>query len=234
MTNTHRSRDMLGRENLTSVSEARRLLLSSLDNTFINSETVSLPDALDRVTAEEIIAPEDLPSSDRSTMDGYAVIATDTFGASQSLPAYLNVIGEVLMGQVPAISVSRGNCAKIPTGGSVPEGADAVQMLEHTVTVDETMIEIVKDIGSGTNIIRRGDDIKNGQIAIPAGRKLRPQDLGLLAGLGITRIPVTRKVRVGIISTGDEIVDYNQPAPEGKARNINSITLAASAARLWY
>ena len=223
---------MLGREKLTSVSDAQRLLLSRLESVTNGSETVSLTDALDRITAEEIISPEDLPSSDRSTMDGYAVISADTFGASQSLPAYLSVTGEVVMGIISEGVITRGTCMRIPTGGSIPKGADAVQMLEHTVAIDETMIEVVKDIGSGTNIIRKGDDIKIGQTAVPAGRKLRPQDLGLLAGLGITSVLVRKKIRVGIISTGDEIVDWNAPAPAGKVRNINSITLAASARRV--
>jgi len=222
-------RDMLGREELTSAAKARTILLSSLINRSLQTETVDLPDALGRVTAEDIIAPEDLPPCDRSTMDGYAVISSDTYGASQSLPGYLNITGEVLMGTPPTGAVSRGSCFKIPTGGLMPQGADAVLMFEHTVPVDETMIEIVKDIGTGSNVIKKGDDITKATIALQKNSRIRPQDLGLLAGLGISCVRVFKKVTVGIISTGDEIIDYREPLHLGKIRNINSITLGGFA-----
>jgi molybdopterin molybdotransferase len=224
-------RDMLGREGLTPVSEAQTILLDHLTPVVLASETVPLAEGLDRITSEDIIAPENLPPCDRSTMDGFAVIAADTFGASQSLPAYLNVVGEVFMGDEPDGKVSRGSCYKIPTGGVMPKGADAVVMFEHTVPIDEKMIELVKGVGSGSNIIRQGDDIRQGQRALSAGRLLRPQDLGLLAGLGISTVAVYRKISVGIISTGDEIVDYTKlPAP-GEIRNINTVTISSQAKR---
>lgn len=133
------------------------------------------------------------------------------------------------MGAVPGTTVNRGNCMKIPTGGILPEGADAVMMFEHTVPIDDQMIEIVKDIGSGSNVIRKGDDISIDDLALARHSLLRPQELGLLAGLGISEIPVFKKVKVGIISTGDEIIEFTQPLLPGKVRNINSITLGSSA-----
>ena len=220
---------MLGREELTPVHAARSVLFSYLAAIERESETVPLASALGRVAAEDINAPENLPPCDRSTMDGYAVISADTFGASQTMPAYLNVIGEVFMGAVPGTTVNRGNCMKIPTGGILPEGADAVMMFEHTVPIDDQMIEIVKDIGSGSNVIRKGDDISIDDLALARHSLLRPQELGLLAGLGISEIPVFKKVKVGIISTGDEIIEFTQPLLPGKVRNINSITLGSSA-----
>lgn len=220
---------MLGREELTPVHAARSVLFSYLAAIERESETVPLASALGRVAAEDIKAPENLPPCDRSTMDGYAVISADTFGASQTMPAYLNVIGEVFMGAVPGTTVNRGNCMKIPTGGILPEGADAVMMFEHTVPIDDQMIEIVKDIGSGSNVIRKGDDISIDDLALARHSLLRPQELGLLAGLGISEIPVFKKVKVGIISTGDEIIEFTQPLLPGKVRNINSITLGSSA-----
>ncbi len=220
---------MLGREELTPVHAARSVLFSYLAAIERESETVPLASALGRVAAEDIKAPENLPPCDRSTMDGYAVISADTFGASQTMPAYLNVIGEVFMGAVPGTTVNRGNCMKIPTGGILPEGADAVMMFEHTVPIDDQMIEIVKDIGSGSNVIRKGDDISIDDLALAKHSPLRPQELGLLAGLGISEIPVFKKVKVGIISTGDEIIEFTQPLLPGKVRNINSITLGSSA-----
>ena len=205
------------------------VLLSYLDSLEGEIETVPINEALGRITAQDINAPEHLPPYDRSTMDGYAVISSDTFGASQSMPSYLNVTGEVMMGEVPDLSLTSGNCIKIPTGGILPDGADAVMMFEHTVPIDELMIEIVKGIGSGSNVIRKGDDISIGDLAVTKHTRLRSQDLGLLAGLGITEVSVFKKIRVGILSTGDEIIDHSQPLLPGKIRNINSITLGSSA-----
>ncbi len=218
---------MLGRDRLILVAAARSLLLSKLQTIKTGTETRSLAEALDRVTANDISAPEDLPPSDRSTMDGFAVIAADTFGASQSMPAYVNITGEVQMGILPTGTVNRGTCYRIPTGGIVPDGSDAVVMFEHTVPVDEQMIEIVKPAGSGSNIIRKGEDIARGSQALPSGWRLRPSDLGLLAGLGIIEVEVFRQLSVGIVSTGDEIIDHRQPLTPGKIRNINAVTAGA-------
>ena len=221
------TKDMLGRDELTSVPVASSILLTHLQTITRKTEVVPLVDALNRICARDIRSPEDLPPCDRSTMDGYAVVSSDTFGASQSMPAYLNVIGEVSMGSVPEITITRGNCVKIPTGGILPDGADAVMMFEHTVAIDDTMIEIVKDVGSGANVIRRGDDIREKDLAVAAHKRLLPQDLGLLAGLGIANLHVFEQISVGIISTGDEIIEYTQPLSPGKIRNINSITIGS-------
>ena len=164
-------------------------------------------------------------------MDGYAVRAADTFGASESLPCYLQITGEVQMGAAPDGEVKKGCCYKIPTGGLLPAGADGVVMLEHSVPVDETMIEIVKGVGSGTNLIQKGEDIAAGRQALPGGQLLRPQDIGLLAGLGIAEVKVTEKVRVGILSTGDEIIDHTASPEPGQIRNINTLALAGHVQR---
>jgi molybdopterin molybdotransferase len=135
------------------------------------------------------------------------------------------------MGEMPSGTVASGCCFRIATGGFLPSGADAVIMLEHTVPVDESMIEVVKSGGSGTNIIDTGEDIRENEIALSSGQLLRPQDLGLLAGLGVDRLEVFKKVRVGILSTGDEIVPHTEPLEPGKIRNINSIAIAGLARR---
>lgn len=227
MTDSGTPLDMLGRGRLTQVAEAQSLLLSHIEGITTSSESLSLERALDRICAHDLIAKENLPPADRSTMDGFAVVAADTFGTSQSMPGYLDIKGEVTMGEIPEGSVSRGNCFKIPTGGVLPEGADAVVMHEHTIPVDHGMIEIIKPVGSGSNVIRTGDDIRHGSIAIEKGSQLRPQDLGLLAGLGISEIEVFKPVRVGLLSTGDEIVDYRESAGPGKIRDINSLVLTS-------
>ncbi len=231
MVETKRTKDMLGRSGLMPVDEAADILLSHLKNIRTATTRIPLVEAFDRVLAESILSPEDLPAQARSTMDGYAVRATDTFGASESMPGYLNITGEVMMGTAPVGEVKKGCCYKIPTGGLLPLGADSVVMLEQTVPVDETMIEIIKGVGSGSNLIQKGEDIAKGKQALPCGHQLRPQDIGLLAGLGIATVKVTEKVRVGILSTGDEIIPHTDSPKPGQIRNINALALAGSIRR---
>ena len=210
MVESKNTRDMLGRTGLITVSKALQILMNNLNTIALKEETIPLGEAFDRVLTRALISPEDLPATARSTMDGFAVRAADTFGASQSTPCYMNITGEVKMGTSPAGEVKKGCCYKIPTGGLLPSGADGVVMLENTVPVDDTMIEIVKGIGEGSNLIQRGEDICHNAEALPSGHLLRPQDLGLLAGLGIAEVRVAKQISVGILSTGDEIIPYTE------------------------
>jgi molybdopterin molybdotransferase len=220
-------RDMLGRGQVLSLAEAKSLVALYLPPPSVAGESLALEEALGRTTMQEITAPEHLPAHARSIMDGYAVRARDTFGASESLPAYLAITGEVLMGERPERGPAEGACFRIATGGLLPPGTDAVVMLEHTVQVDETMIEVVQPVAEGTNVIGVGEDVRQAAAVLPAGHRLRPQDLGLLAGLGIRQVLVRQRLRVGIISTGDEIVPFDQTPPPGKIRDMNAVTLAA-------
>lgn len=231
MVEANNTKDMLGRSALISVQEAQDILLAHLAGIKVATESVPLAEAFDRILAEPIISPVNLPSEPRSTMDGFAVRAVDTFGASESMPCYLIIAGEVKMGEAPPGEVTQGSCYRIPTGGLLPCGADGVVMLEQSVPVDDTLIEIVKGVGTGTNVIARGEDIGLGEEALPAGRLLRPQDIGLLAGLGIGSVTVRKKVRVGILATGDEIISHNQEPKPGQIRNINSLALAGQVLR---
>ena len=226
MVEKKQTKDMLGRSELIRVDQALAILLNHLEGIRTHPVVVPLTEAFERVLSEPIFSPEDLPVQARSTMDGFAVRAVDTFGASESMPCYLNITGEVLMGAAPDGEVKKGCCHRIPTGGLLPIGADSVVMLEHSVAVDATMIEIIKGVGSGTNLIQTGEDISKGSLALPAGHLLRPQDIGLLAGLGIAEVGVTEKVRVGILSTGDEIIAHTEDPLPGQIRNINSLALA--------
>lgn len=226
-----KTKDMLGRSSLTPVDKARELLLSRLEGVRAEPEKILLTQAFDRILASPVVAEENLPTNSRSTMDGFAVFSGDTFGASESMPCYLNITGEIKMGEPPVGKVTKGCCYKIPTGGLVPEGADSVVMLEHTVPVDDSMIEVVKGVGAGTNLIQPGEDIASQEQALPAGHQLRPQDIGLLAGLGVAAVEVYKKVKVGILSTGDEIVDHTQSPRPGQIRNINSLALAGQILR---
>jgi molybdopterin molybdotransferase len=160
-------------------------------------------------------------------MDGFAVRAADTFGASEGLPAYLQVVGEVLMGRVPELTLGSGQCARIATGGMLPPGADAVVMVELTQEVGADTIEALRPVAPGENVVQVGEDIRAGQPILPRGHTLRPQDLGGLVALGITEVAIARRLTVGIISGGDEVVEPEQMPGPGQVRDINSYTLAA-------
>lgn len=215
--------------------EARALLLSSLSQPVTDSEPIDVPAALGRVLAEDIRAPHPLPDFQRSTVDGYAVRAQDTHGASDSLPAYLNLIGEVPMGDQPGFEIGAGQCALIHTGGMLPSSADAVVMLEYTQTSQVSKdlgglppeIEIFRAVADGENVIRVGEDVAQGQLIQPRGSLLRPAELGGLMALGITKVRVARKIQVGLISTGDEVVDPHQSPRPGQVRDVNSYALGA-------
>jgi molybdopterin molybdotransferase len=194
-------------------------------------ETIATADALNRISAEEIFAPGPLPAFPRSTMDGYAVRAQDTFGASQSLPAYLTVVGEAPMGRAPAFEIKPTQAAVIHTGGMLPSGADAVVQIEVTQKSHENEIEVLKAVAPGENVLRAGDDVSAGQSLFPAGHRLRPQDLGGLAGLGVTRVAVRRRPRIALLATGDEVVNPESEAGPGQIRDVNSYAVSGQIER---
>ncbi|MBW2708936.1 MAG: molybdopterin molybdotransferase MoeA [Deltaproteobacteria bacterium] len=193
----------------------------------VGEETVSLEDTFGRVLSVDLTAPEDLPDFFKSTMDGYAVQSKNTFGATESLPALLEITGEVSMGEAENIIVESGQAVKIPTGGMLPAGADGVVMVEYCSLLDEKTLEVSRAISPLENTIQPGDDFKKGAVILPAGKRLRPQDLGVLAGLGFLEVPVFRKPKVAILSTGDEMVPVSQNPTPGEVRDINRYTLGA-------
>jgi molybdopterin molybdotransferase len=197
----------------------------------LGQETVRINDGLNRVLGKNIFSPEDLPHFTRATMDGFAVRARDTFGASEAVPALLTLSGEIAMGQEAREPIEPGHCFRIATGGMLPPGADAVAMIEHSQQLDSKTMEIFKPVSPLDHVIQVGEDIKNGQPVLSAGQRLRPQDLGILSGLGIVDLPVYRQPRVAIISTGDEVVPVEEQPPPGFIRDINSITLQALSAK---
>ncbi len=216
--------------NVLPPDEARQLLLSKLSKT-LPSESVASEEALGRITAVSIQSPQALPAFRRSTMDGFAVRAKDTFGASESLPAFLQVVGEVPMGQAANVSIDTGQAAIVHTGGMIPDSADAVVQIEHTQTVGgETAvpyeIEILKAVAVGQNVLQVGEDVAQTDEVLPAGHLIRPQDIGGLLALGITAVTVSQKPRVGILATGDEVIPPEQMTGPGQIRDINSYTVA--------
>ncbi len=192
----------------------------------LTTETVLLENATGRVPAQAVHATENIPAFLRATMDGFAVQARDTFGASETIPAFLEVSGKVEMGEAATQQLTPGKAIAIPTGGMLPPGADAVVMVEHTQPLDDRTIEVIRPAAPGDNVLQVGEDLRFGQEILPGGRRLRPQDVGVLAALGIVSLEVYRRPRVAVLSTGDEIVATNTtPLPLGKVRDINSYAL---------
>jgi molybdopterin molybdotransferase len=211
-------------------AEALEVLLRELPRQ-VPSERVSTGEALGRVLAETLTAGSPLPSFDRSTMDGYAVRSTDTYGASEGLPAYLEATGEVPMGRAAETAVQPGQAILIHTGGMLPPGADAVVMLEQTQPLDGGSIEVFRAVAPGENTLARGDDIQPGDVLLESGHRLRPQDIGGLMALGITAVEVAARPRVAVISTGDELVPPEEVPGPGQVRDVNTYTVGGIVAR---
>ncbi len=184
-------------------------------------------EALGRVTLVEVQAPHPLPSFPRSTVDGFAVLAADTHGASDSLPAYLTLLAEVPMGAAPQFELKRGQCALIHTGGMLPNGADAVVMVEQTQSARPEEVEILRAVAVGENVLKVGEDVKRGQTVIEPGTRLRPAEIGGLMALGLTHVQVARQPRVGILSSGDEVVPPSSGLQPGQVRDVNAYTLSS-------
>ena len=190
-------------------------------------ELVSLTAAMGRVLAEDIAATEYVPDFDRSTVDGFAVRARDTFGCTDSIPAILPLQGEVLMGEGAEFDLNPEECVAVPTGGAVPKGADSVVMVEYTEDYGDGTIGISKSAAPGQNMIFRGDDVFPGKVILKKGRVLSCQDIGALAAIGRVQVPVVKKITVGVISTGDELVPPEVTPGPGQVRDVNSPMLEA-------
>ena len=190
-------------------------------------ERVQTLNALGRVTIEAICSPIPLPQFPRSTVDGYAVRASDTFGASESLPAYLRMIGEVHMGSSPGFDLSQGETGLIHTGGMLPDSCNAVVMLEYTQLVGGDTVEILRSVAVGENTIKVGEDVQIGEEVIPLGRRVRPAEIGGLAAMGIIELEVAKKPIIGLISTGDEVISPERNPLPGQVRDINSYSLSS-------
>ena len=188
-------------------------------------EKIGITDAWNRIAAEDLVAAENVPGFDRSTMDGYAVNAEDTFGASESLPAYLSLVGEVPMGSSPEMNLGLDEATAAATGSKLPEGANAVVMLERAEAMADGTIAVYKPVAPGENVMERGEDVIPGQVVVPKGTLLRAQELGIISSLGIVSVQVYRPYKVGIISTGNELVTPWQKPGLGQIRDSNSYTL---------
>jgi len=211
---------------VVTVEEALHLMALALPTR--DRERIALSNGLGRELAEAVHSPEPIPSFTRSTVDGYAVRAEDTFGCSESLPAFLSYRGEIPMGKTPELIIDPGQCCWIPTGGMMPTGTDAAVMVEYTERLGDDTVLIYKAVGPGDNLMQIGEDAAQGSILLAENHCLRSQDLGLLASAGVEEVNVKHPYRVGIISTGNEIVALGTDPQPGQVRDVNSISLAAA------
>ncbi|ABR49308.1 molybdenum cofactor synthesis domain [Alkaliphilus metalliredigens QYMF] len=211
------------------LEEAKQIVIENFKETSLDSEKVPLFKGGGRVLATDITAPIDVPGFDRSTVDGYAVVARDTFGASESLPSFLDMIGEVEMGQGTSLHLQRGQSCYVPTGGMIPEGCDAVVMVEYTEALDEKTVGIQSSVAPRENLLKKGDDLSKGELIFKKGHRLRPQDIGVLSGIGFTEIDVYQPIRVSVISTGDEIIGPEEELKLGQIKDMNTYSLGIAA-----
>jgi len=216
------------------IEGARQKLLNSISISELPLEQIELRQALGRLLAKDILAPEDVPNFRRSTVDGYAVVSADTVGAGESFPVFLRFIAAVEMGKPAGLSLVRGECAYVPTGGMIPDGADAMVMVEYSEVIDDAQIVLYESVAVGNHIACVGEDIKQGQLLLRRGTKLRSQEIGALAAVGVTEVPVYLPLRISIISSGDELVLPPVPPGPGEIRDVNSLALEALAKESYY
>lgn len=215
--------------NTVTMQEAHQKLEDICKVLNLSDEKISVLTALDRILYEDIKAPINVPEFNRSTVDGYAVIAKDTFGASDSLPSFLESIGEVEMGKTTGLVLKSGKCCYVPTGGMLPQNSDGVVMVEYTEVLEDNTVCIQAGIAPKENTLQIGEDITKGEILFKKGHRIRPQDIGVLSGIGMSEIKVYKRPRVSIISTGDEIIPPDAEAKLGQIKDMNTYSLAAAA-----
>ncbi len=212
---------------VVSTREADEIIERELSSLSLKTETVGIDSLTGRVLAQDIFSSEDVPSFDRVTVDGYAVMSGDTFGSSESVPSQLEIKGEILMGQAADDSITTGQCIKISTGGMLPEGADSAVMVENTEEAFDGSCLVYKAVSPFENVTKKGDDVRIGDKVLSEGTFIFSKHIGVLASLGITEAVCLKKPRVGIISSGDEVVGIEKAPLVGQVRDVNSHILSA-------
>lgn len=213
--------------NVMSVDEVKNILVNNFKDLKIETEKVTILDCYERVLSKDIVSQINVPEFNRSTVDGYAIKSKDSHGCSDCMPTFLDVVGEVNMGEAVNIDIKNGQCIYVPTGGMLPKSADSVIMIEHVEKLDETTIAIHKPVSTGENVVYKGDDIKKNQVVLKKGKKITSQDIGVLAALGAYDIEVYKPLKFTVISTGDEIIDLDESLEFGKIRDINGYAICS-------
>lgn len=211
----------------TRVDDALTKYFETFDLKTLQFEEIPIVEGLGRTLIEHVKAEVDVPHFDRSAMDGYAVKSEDTFGASTTNPIIFDVVGAVAIGEIPSINVGKQQTVRVATGAPIPKGADSVIMLEFTELIADDRIEIYRPSTPGHNISQRGEDVKVGERVLEKGTVLQPQDIGILAAIGVVRINVMRKLRVAILSTGNELVEPGVKVEIGKTVDTNRFILSS-------
>ena len=218
---------MRGFPKLATVSEALSMFFEQLRIERLRSETVPTLQALGRVLAEEIVCQKDVPPFNRSAVDGYALIAQDAFGCSQTNPIVLQLAGNSSIGTMPSVSVEKQQAVRIATGAPIPLGADAVVMLEFTEVTQTNKIEVYRPVAPGENVSLQGEDVKKGDLILRPGTVIKSQDVGILAALSVAQIQVTRRPKVAVLSTGDELVNLGREPARGRIVDSNRPAILA-------
>ncbi len=218
----------MGFLNLMSIDEVKQKIKDEFYRENLESEKVQLSKCIGRVSSKKIYSFENTPLFDRSTVDGYAVLAGDTFGASETVPCFLNVIDEIFMGEGKEISIKSGECVKVPTGGIIPTNSDGIVMIEYVEQIDEKTIAVNKSIAPNSNIIREGDDCKINHLLLEKGKIINELDIGILSAAGIFELDLIKMPKCSILSTGDEIIDIDEKIAKGKIRDTNSYVISAA------
>lgn len=211
-----------------SVTEVQHKTASLFEKKDMRVEEVPLLDSLHRILASPVTSPHDVPEFNRSTVDGYAVRAEDTFGASDGVPAMLVKKGEVHMGTEASVTVEPGECVYVPTGGMLPPGANGMVMVEYVEHLDENTLLVQQSVSPGANLLRKGEDLLKNEVIFDRGHRLRPQDIGLLAGMGFQKVSVYEPLKVAVISTGDELISPEEALSPGKIIDMNTYSLSAA------
>ena len=208
------------------LAQARERLLKAAKECLPETEQVALADASDRILAEDIVSGEMIPAFRRSSVDGYAVCSKDTAGATESIPVFLKVLEEVEIGHPAVSKIEPGTCAYVPTGGMVPEGADAMVMVEYSERFGTDEVALYENVPYGKCIVLPGEDVKTGDTVLKAGTRIGPAQAGTLAALGVVQVPVFKPWKVAVLSTGDELVRIDQVPGPGQVRDINTWALS--------
>lgn len=215
--------------NVNRVEDVRGKIDTAFFQSWDKYEKVSIEQSLGRIAFEDVFSPIELPEFSRSVVDGYAVLSKDTYGAGESMPVFLETVGHVDMGKPALGKISSGNTIYVPTGAMIPEGADAVVMIEYVENLDESTIAVYSPVAPGQGIIKKGDDVKLGDKVLVKGKKIKSRDIGVLSALGIEYIKVFKKLKISVISTGDEIVNSFGEVKQGEVRDINTHLISAMA-----